>query len=82
MFHHIDQIIRRKVGGLVTLTVANYKYFVCQNVYINMVYCSLIKGFNTFSELRTQVEIFLRIRSPLKHFQNIFWIALTDCNLC
>ena len=32
MFHYIDQIIRRKVGGLVTLTVANYKYFVCQNV--------------------------------------------------
>ena len=33
MFHYIDQIICRKVGGLVTLTVANYKYFVCQNQY-------------------------------------------------
>ena len=79
MFHYTEPIIRRKVGGLVTLSVASYKYFVCQ---INMGYCSLIIGFNTFSELRTLVEIFLRILSPLKYFQNIFWIVLADCNFC
>ena len=38
-----------------------------------MVYYSLLKGFNTFSELRTLIEIFMRILSSLKHFQNIFF---------
>ena len=44
-----------------------------------MAYYSLIKGFNTFSELRTQVEIFLRILSPLKHFQRLqLFVSDTD----
>ena len=39
-----------------------------------MVYFSLLKVFNTFSELRTLIEIFLRVFSSLKHFPNIFWL--------
>ena len=76
MFHYIDPIIRRKVGGLVTLSVASYKYFVWNNIQINMVYHSLLKGFYTFSELKTLIEIFLKILSSLKHFPNIFWLSL------
>ena len=82
MFHYTEPIIRRKVGGLVTLSVASYKYFVRNNIQVNMVYHSLLRGYNTFSELKTLIEIFLRILSSLKHFPNIFWIDLTDCNLC
>ena len=29
MFHHIDPIIRSKVGGFLILSVANCEYFVC-----------------------------------------------------
>ena len=36
-----------------------------------MVYHSLLKGFNTFSELKTLIEIFLKILSSLKHFPGI-----------
>ena len=37
-----------------------------------MVYYSLLKGFNTYLELRTLIEILLRIFSSLKHFPNFF----------
>ena len=39
-----------------------------------MVYFSLLKVFNTFSELRTLIEIFLRILSSLNHFPHTFWL--------
>ena len=37
-----------------------------------MVYHSLLKGFDTFSELKTLIEIFLKVLSFLKHFPSIF----------
>ena len=58
MFHYTEPIIRRKVGGLVTLSVASYKSFIWNNIQINMVYYSLLKGFNTFLELNTKIKIF------------------------
>ena len=82
MFHYTEPIIRRKVGGLVTLSVASYKSFIWNNIQINMVYYSLLKGFETFSELKTLIEIFLSILSSLNHFTYIFWIVLTDFNFC
>ena len=39
-----------------------------------MVYFSLLKVFNTSSELRTLIEIFLRILSSLNHFPHTFWL--------
>ena len=39
---------------------------------INMVHRSLLKGFNTYSELKTLFEMFLKILSSLKHFPSIF----------
>ena len=53
--------------------------------YLNQ-YGLLLKGFNTLSELRTLIEIFLRILSSFKtlskHFFTLKNAVLTDCNLC